>query len=207
MAPALCDSLVAGNDLLWLFTRSVLQPRRNSELSKFRFGTPTIFLGFPQYAEPVAAFYPIWWLFAWSPLPTAQLLTWLFAFHIGLAAAGVFVLARQDGVGRPGAFARWPAWRLDGVYTGAPVCRAFAAFVDAGLFAVGSRCRTVGSAPAFLVSAVVAAVPLALGILAGYAPFMLYLVGGLLVWMVWLGFWRCAMPVGGQHCAWLVRLS
>ncbi|MCO5187300.1 MAG: YfhO family protein [Anaerolineae bacterium] len=207
VAPALLrDSLVAGNDLLWLFYPFLSFSRDAIQNFQIPLWNPYHFLGFPQYAEPqLATFYPIWWLFAWSPLPTAQLLTWLFAFHIGLAAAGVFVLARQDGMGRPGAL-------LGGLLGG------WMAFIPAHLFAGHlPHLWTLAYLPWVLVAAqwavrrrswlaaVVAAVPLALGILAGYAPFMLYLVGGLLVWMVWLGFlalrdagWRAALRVAGQ---------
>lgn len=208
LAPALLrNTLIADNDLLWLFYPFLSFSRDAIQNFQLPLWNPYHFLGFPQYAEPqLATFYPIWWLFAWSPLPTAQLLTWMFAFHIGLAAAGVFVLARQEGVGRPGAL-------IGGLIGG------WMAFIPAHLFAGHlSHLWTLAYLPWILVAArwavqkrswlaaIVAAVPLALGILAGYAPFMLYLVGALTVWMVWLGFlalrrsgWQVALRIAGQY--------
>lgn len=182
--------MILGADLLWLF-----RPITEFTFDAFRQGglplwNPHLFLGFPQYAEPqLSTFYPIFWLFSF--MPVEQTFSWLYALHFGLTAAGGYLLARRLGAQSSGSF-------LAGIVLG------FNGFMMGHLFAGHlPHVMTIAYLPWLLVGAhwactwprskieiaattMVAAVPLALAMLAGYAPFFPFLVAAVSLMMVWL---------------------
>jgi hypothetical protein len=180
--------LLIGTDLHWLFL-----PTTTFAFTAFRAGelplwNPQLFLGFPQFAEPqLSTFYPLLWLFAgW---PAAQAFSWLYAIHFGLAAAGGYVLTRQWG-------GRWAGSLVTGLVLG------FGAFMTAHVYAghlphvmtiaylpwlLAGAGWAIRSRPflATLLATMLAALPLALAMLAGYAPFFPLLVGAVSVYLFW----------------------
>ncbi len=194
--------ILIGTDLHWLFL-----PTTTFAFAAFRAGelplwNPHLFLGFPQFAEPqLSTFYPLMWLFAgW---PAAQAFSWLYAIHFGLAAAGGYALARQWG-------GRWAGSLVTGLVLG------FGAFMVAHVYAGHlPHVMTIAYLPWLLAGArwamsprpflptllatMIAALPLALAMLAGYAPFFPLLVGAVTVYLLWeaalaghRGYWRNA---------------
>ena len=181
--------VVSGRDAADLFA-----PLLSFAFAAFRDGrlplwNPHIFLGFPQYAEPqFSTFYPLVWLL--SGLEAATAISWLYAIHFGLTAVGGYLLARQLG-------GRWAA----GLITGFVL--AFNAFMAAHVYAGHlPHVMTLAYAPWLLAAAawaakprpglraaaaaMLAAVPLALALLAGYAPFFPFLATAVTLLMFWL---------------------
>ncbi len=183
------SEILIGIDLYWLF-----YPLTKFTFAAFQSGhiplwNPNLFLGFPQYAETqFSTFYPLMWLFSsWS---VAQTAVWLYAFHLGLAAAGGYVLVRQLG-------GRWAGALIGGLTLG------FNAFMITHIYAGHlPHLMTIAYLPWLLAAAhwavqkrsmlpkiaatMVAAVPLALAMLAGYAPFFPFLVGAVTIYLFWL---------------------
>jgi len=187
--------MLIGKDLQGLF-----YPTTEFAFNAFRQqGLPTwnpyLFLGFPQYAEPqLSTFYPLLKLL--SPLPVSEAFSILYAFHFGLSASGGYVLVRQMGGKRSGAFL-------------AGFVLAFGAFMSTHFFAGHlPHIMTIAYLPWLLAAAywaikprpfskmiaatMIAAAPLALAILAGYAPFFPFLVASVSLLMLWMAFinWR-----------------
>ncbi len=151
----------------------------------------SVFLGFPQYAEPqLSTFYPLTWPLAWMPASFA--FPWQYALHFAWTAVGGYVLVRRLG-GRPsGAF-----------LTGMTL--AFALTMTVRPF-VGHlpHVMTLSWMPWILAAAhwavekrswaaaAVAGVPLGMAFLVGYIPYLVLLVPGLSLFMLWLGWlaWR-----------------
>jgi hypothetical protein len=164
--------------------------------SSFRDGklplwNPYFFLGFPQYAEPqISTFYPLTYPMQWLPLEVVLPLQ--YAIHYAIAGVGGYVLIRQLGGKTAGA-----------LLTG--VTLAFALTMTVRIY-VGHmpHIMTLAWMPWILASAdwavkkhswvatLVAALPLGLAFLVGYVPFLLYVVAGLSLYMLWLAVlaWR-----------------
>jgi hypothetical protein len=91
-----------GDDLVAQFypwSRIFLEGLRHGHLVLWN---PYSFLGMPFQAQPQSAeFYPLTWLFA--VLDAGQVFGIALAFHLWLAAFGVYALARTFDVTRPGA--------------------------------------------------------------------------------------------------------
>lgn len=132
------------------------------------------FAGYPFLANPqVGFFYPPTWL-AWF-LPTNAALSWYVILHLCLSAIGMLLFIRRQGANWTGAFLSALTFALSG-FAGA---RLFAGHI--GLIA------TVAWLPWILLAldratrdtsgwwAVIAGLPLALSILAGNTPILLYL--------------------------------
>jgi len=183
--------IIFGYDVLWLF-----HPTMSFAFDAFRDGgfplwNPHIFLGFPQYAEPqLSTFYPMMRAMVW--MPAAQAISWLYFLHFGLTASGMYVLARQQGARQTGGLLAALSWSLGSFYI---------AHLYAGHLA---HLMTLAYLPWLLVAgdiafqstdwskAVMAALPLGLAMLAGYAPFFVLLVLTVTVQMIWytLKTWR-----------------
>lgn len=161
---------------------------------------PFVFLGFPQYAEPqLSTFYPLTWPMQWLPLEVVLPLQ--YALHYALAAVGGYVLIRQLGGKTAGA-----------LLTG--VTLAFMLTMTVRIY-VGHmpHIMTLAWMPWILAAAdwairrrswaatLVAALPLGLAFLVGYIPFLLYVVAGLSLYMLWLAFvaWRQNGVRAGVH--------
>jgi hypothetical protein len=177
------DEMIFGRDLFNLF-----HPVHDFAFSQVAAGelplwNPYLFLGFPQYAEPqMSTFYPPLWLATFLPIGTVYAL--LYALHLGLSAAGGYMLVRVLGGKPPGAL-------LAGFVLG------FNAFMVSRLYGGQlSHLMTITYLP-WLLAAVIwairertwtatllAAVPLGLAFLAGFAPFFPLLVGTLFLVML-----------------------
>ena len=178
------NEVIFGYDVQWLF-----QPTMNFAFDAFRNGhyplwNPTIFLGFPQYAEPqLSTFYPPLRLLAWLPVP--QAIAWLYFLHFGLTASGMYLLARQQGAGQPGGLLAAFSWTLGGFY----IAHLYAGHLP--------HLMTLAYLPWLMLAAdiafrsrdwskaVLAALPLGLAMLAGYAPFFVLLVLAVTLQMLW----------------------
>ncbi len=151
----------------------------------------SVFLGFPQYAEPqLSTFYPLTWLLAWMPATFA--FPWQYSLHFAWTAIGGYVLVRRLGGGRAGA-------SLAGMTLAFALTMTVRPFVGhlphvmtlswmpwilaAAHWAVEKRSWAV---------AVAAGVPLGLAFLVGYIPYLVLLVPGISLFMLWLGWlaWR-----------------
>ncbi|MBE2220678.1 MAG: YfhO family protein [Anaerolineae bacterium] len=183
------SEILIGTDLYWLFYPLTEFSFSALQAGHFPLWNPNLFLGFPHYAEPqLSTFYPLMWLFSrWTVAKTA---VWLYAFHLGLAAAGGYVLIRQLG-------GRWSGAFIGGLTLG------FSAFMTTHIYAGHlPHVMTIAYLPWLLAAAhwavkkrawlptiaatMVAAVPLALAMLAGYAPFFPFLVAAVTIYMFWL---------------------
>lgn len=187
--------MIFGRDLFNLF-----HPVHDFAFSRVSVGelplwNPYLFLGFPQYAEPqMSTFYPPLWLAAVLPLGTVYAL--LYALHLGLAAVGGYLLVRLLGGKPPGAL-------LAGFVIG------FNAFMVSRLYGGQlPHLMTISYLPWLLAAAIwairkgswtatiLAAVPLGLAFLAGFAPFFPLLVGTMVLVMLAMAFqaWRREGP-------------
>ena len=183
--------IIFGYDILWLF-----HPTMHFAFDAFREGgfplwNPHIFLGFPQFAEPqLSTFYPPLIALAW--MPAAQAISWLYFLHFGLAATGMYVLARQQGARQAGGLLAALSWSLGGFY----IAHLYAghlphlmtlAYLPWLLWAADIAFQSTAWS-----KAVLAALPLGLAMLAGYAPFFVLLVLAVTVQMLWYAFktWR-----------------
>ncbi|MFN2180831.1 MAG: YfhO family protein [Candidatus Promineifilaceae bacterium] len=199
------NEVIFGYDVQWLF-----QPTMNFAFDAFRNGhyplwNPTLFLGFPQYAEPqLSTFYPPMRLLAW--MPVSQAIAWLYFLHFGLTASGMYLLARQQGAGQPGGLLAAFSWTLGGFY----IAHLYAGHLP--------HLMTLAYLPWLLLAAdiafrsrrwskaVLAALPLGLAMLAGYAPFFVLLVLAVTLQMLWYmaqtwrssGSWKQAVVVVRQ---------
>lgn len=192
------EEMIFGRDLFNLF-----HPAHDFAFSQVAAGelplwNPYLFLGYPQYAEPqMSTFYPPLWLA--TLLPLSQIYALLYAFHLGLAAAGGYVLVRLLGGKQPGAL-------LAGFVLG------FNAFMVSRLYGGQlSHLMTITYLPWLLAAAIwavrkrtwsatfIAAIPLGLAFLAGFAPFFPLLVGTLILVMLAVTYqaWRREGPLSG----------
>jgi hypothetical protein len=146
---------------------------------------PTVFLGFPQYAEPqLSLFYPLTWPLAWLSPELAFPLQ--YALHYGWAAVGGYVLVRRLG-------GKWAGSVLAGFTI------AYALTMTVRLW-VGHlpHVMTLAWVPWCLAAAhwavvkkswpatLVAAIPLAMAFLIGYIPYLILLVPAMIIFMGWL---------------------
>lgn len=185
------QGIIFGYDVLWFF-----HPTMSFAFEAYRdiglpLWNPYIFLGFPQYAEPqLSTFYPPVIALAW--LPPAQAISWLYFLHFGLTASGMYVLARQQGARQIGGLLAALSWSLGGFY----IAHLYAGhlphlmtltYLPWLLLAAGIAYRSTDWSKAAL-----AALPLGLAILAGFAPFYVLLVLSITIQMVWyvLKIWR-----------------
>lgn len=183
--------IIAGSDLHWIFRATGAFAAEAWQQGQMPLWNPYIFLGLPQFAEPqLSTFYPPMWLLAVAS--PAFTFAFLYGLHIGLAAAGGYVLLRQLG-------GKWSGALLTGVIIG------YMPFMLVRIYAGHfPHLMTLAYMPWLLAAAtwaaarphwaraVLAAIPLALAMLAGYAPFFPFLVGGVTIWFFWLAFgaWR-----------------
>ena len=178
------NEVIFGYDVQWLF-----QPLMDFAFEAFRNGhyplwNPYLFLGFPQYAEPqLSTFYPPLRLLAWMAVP--QAIAWLYFLHFGLTGSGMYLLARQQGAALAGGLLAAISWTLGG-------------FTIAHLYAGHlPHLMTLAYLPWLLLGGdiafrsrrwpepVLAAVPLGMAMLAGYAPFFMLLVLAVTMQMIW----------------------
>lgn len=172
---------------------------RNGQLPLWN---PTIFLGFPQYAEPqLSTFYPLTWPLAWLAPTVAFPLQ--YAVHFALASVGGYVLVRELGGRRSGGL-------LTGVAVGYALTMTVRIYVGhmphvmtlAWIPWIMAACHWAvrRRTPAVTLTA---AVPLALAFLVGYIPFLLYVVMGVTLFMWWHAL-RRYRAAGVQAAGWVL---
>ena len=192
------DEMIFGRDLFNLF-----HPVHDFAFSQVALGelplwNPYLFLGFPQYAEPqMSTFYPPMWLATFLPIGTVYAL--LYTLHLGLAAAGGYLLVRLLGGKQPGALLAgfvlgFNAFMVSRLYGGQLPHLMTIAYLPwllaAVIWAVRKRSWT---------ATLLAAIPLGLAFLAGFAPFFPLLVATVLLVMLAMAFqaWRQEGPLSG----------
>lgn len=202
------ESLI-GTDLHWLFLPATTFAFAAFHAGEFPLWNPNLFLGFPQFAEPqLSTFYPLFWLVAnWQ---VSEAFSWLYAFHFGLTAAGGYVLARRWGARRAGGWVAgftlgYCAFMFGRLYAGHLPHVMTIAYLP---WVLAAADWAVGGKRPFLPTlsvTILAAIPLALAMLAGYAPFFPLLVGALTVYLGWRAAqrwqaegWRGAAQIGLQ---------
>lgn len=183
--------IIFGYDVLWLFHPSMdfaFDAYRNGGLPLWN---PHLFLGFPQYAEPqLSTFYPLMGVMAW--MSAAQAISWLYFLHFGLTATGMYLLARRQGARQAGGMLAALSWSLGGFY----IAHLFAGHLPHLMTLTYLPWLLLGGGIAFQstkwTKAVLAALPLGLAMLAGYAPFFVLLVLAVTIQMLWyaLKTWR-----------------
>jgi hypothetical protein len=158
---------------------------------------PTVFLGFPQYAEPqLSTFYFPLWLQAW--LPSTTFYPWQYALHFAWTAVGGYVLVRR--LGTPTELGRRRAGALLAGFT-----LTFALTMTVRPF-VGHlpHVMTLSWVPWCLVAAhwavekktwtaaILAGLPLGMAFLVGYIPYLILLIPTVTLFMLWLAWqtWR-----------------
>ncbi|MGD2048560.1 MAG: hypothetical protein PVH03_03655, partial [Chloroflexota bacterium] len=192
------EEMIFGRDLFNLFHPAHDFAFRQVATGNLPLWNPYLFLGFPQYAEPqMSTFYPPLWLA--TVLSLSQVYALLYALHLGLSAAGGYVLVRVLGGKQPGAL-------LAGFVLG------FNAFMVSRLYGGQlSHLMTITYLPWLLAAAIwavrkgtwtatfIAAIPLGLAFLAGFAPFFPLLVGTLILVMLVMAYqaWRREGPQSG----------
>lgn len=154
---------------------------------------PHQFAGYPLLANPqIGFFYPPTWL-AWL-LPVNVALSWYTILHLWLAGVGMLLFTRHQGAG-------WTGAAL------AALTFTFSGFISARLFAGHlTLLATITWLPWILLAltwsvrqgspraAVVAGLPVALAILAGNVPFLLYIGLIILIYILFLATHDTASP-------------
>jgi hypothetical protein len=204
------SEILIGSDLHWLFYPTTQFAFTAMQAGELPLWNPHLFLGFPHYAEPqLATFYPLLWLPALAGWPVTTAFSWLYAFHLGLTAAGGYLLLRRLGAQRAGAVVGgftlgFSAFMLTRLYAGHLPHVMTIAYLP-WLLAAADWAVVKRPLLPTIATTLLAALPLGLAILAGYAPFFPLLVGTLtlyLGWRAWLAYreegWRPVVRLTAQ---------
>jgi hypothetical protein len=204
------SEILIGSDLHWLFYPTTQFAFTAIQAGELPLWNPHLFLGFPQYAEPqLATFYPPLWLLALAGWPVTTAFSWLYAFHLGLTAAGGYLLLRRLGGQRAGAVVGgftlgFSTFMLTRLYAGHLPHVMTIAYLP-WLLAAADWAVVKRPLLPTIATTLIAALPLGLAILAGYAPFFPLLVGTLtlyLGWRAWLAYgeagWRPVVRLAAQ---------
>ena len=183
------DQIVASNDLTNMFLHWLRFAVSSIQRGQFPLWNPYLFSGVPFVANPQPAlFYPPTWLALLMPVSKA--FGWMIVLHVWLAGAGMYAWLRLEGASVAGALVGGAAFAFNGyisvrVYAGHLGVITTSAWLPLLLWAYRHVVRRRSWA-----LALVGGLPVGLAILAGHTASFVYVVLGLLAYVVFCAWGR-----------------